>query len=209
MRLAEAFTGTACSAEPRLHFPIRAQDCESMDALLAGWGVDAGAPIICIHPGAGAASKVWRGDNWAEVADKLAQATDGEVIFTGTAGEGAIIDEISARMNLGAINIAGSTSVGQLAALYRRALMVLGPDSGAMHIAAAVHTRTVALFGPADPIEFAPWGDPRRQVVVTSAITCRPCRILDWRADDHDYHPCVRDITVEQVLAAARRVLGA
>ena len=78
-----------------------------------------------------------------------------------------------------------------------------------MHIAAAVHTPTVALFGPADPIEFAPWGDRRRQAVVTSAIGCRPCRILDWRADDPDYHPCVRDIKVEQVLAAAQQVLGA
>ena len=98
--------------------------------------------------------------------------------------------------------------MGQLAALYRRSLAVLGADSGAMHVAAAVGAATVALFGPADPHEFAPWGDRRRQAVVASDIACRPCRILEWRDDELENHPCVREITVEEVLRAARAVLG-
>ena len=110
-------------------------------------------------------------------------------------------------MSTEAVRIAGETSVGQLAALYARSRAVLGPDSGALHLAAAVSTPTVALFGPADPAEFAPWGDRRRHEVVTAEIGCRPCRILDWRDDDLAYHPCVRDISVQQVLEAARRVL--
>ena len=101
LRLAEAFTGVARTDEPRLELPIRTQDRESVDALLAGWGVAAGAPIICIHPGAGAISKVWRADKWAAVADRLAQDREAEVIFTGTVGEGATIDEIGALMNDG------------------------------------------------------------------------------------------------------------
>lgn len=207
LRLAEAFTGIARRDEPQLDLPIRAQDCESIEAQLADCGIPSGAPFICIHPGSGAASKIWRAENWAAVADRLAQELDAEIIFTGTAGEQEIIDEIGARMNAGVISMAGSTSVGQLAALYRRSLVVLGPDSGAIHIGSAVQTPTVALFGPADPIEFAPWGTPRRRAVVTSPIACRPCRILDWRSDDPEFHPCVRDISVEQVLTAARRVL--
>jgi len=208
LRLAEAFTGIARRREPQLDLPIRAQDHRSIEAQLADCGLAAGAPFICIHPGSGAVSKIWRAEKWAAVADRLAQELDAEIIFTGTAGEQAIIDEIGARMNGAVISMAGSTSVGQLAALYRRALVVLGPDSGAMHIGSAVQTPTVALFGPADPVEFAPWGDPRRQAVVTAPIACRPCRILDWRADNLEYHPCVRDISVERVLLAVRQVLG-
>ena len=112
-------------------------------------------------------------------------------------------------MSADAICIAGETSIGQLAALYRRARAVLGPDSGALHLAAAVGTPTVALFGPADPVEFAPWGDPRHHAVVTTDIGCRPCRILDWRHDESEYHPCVRDISVVQVIEAAQRVMRA
>ena len=78
-----------------------------------------------------------------------------------------------------------------------------------MHLAAAAHTPTVTLFGPADPVEFAPWGDPCRHAVVTSDIACRPCRILDWRDDNPAYHPCVNEITVGQVMEAASRVLSA
>lgn len=207
LRLAEAFTSKAMTGAPQLDLPIRAQDSEYIEAQLADLGMPVGAPIICIHPGSGAASKIWRAEKWAAVADKLAQETDAAIIFTGTAGEQAIIGEIDANMKASASSLAGRTSIGQLAALYRRALLVMGPDSGAMHIGSAVHRPTVALFGPADPIEFAPWGDRRRHAVATSPIACRPCRILDWRADNPDFHPCVRDITAEQVLAAARRVL--
>ena len=105
-----------------------------------------------------------------------------------------------------AIMMAGDTNVGQLAALFQRAKVVLGPDSGPLHLAAAVQTPTVTLFGPADPIEFGPWGSPQKHIVLTSDIKCRPCRIIDWTGDDLSMHPCVREITVARVLEAARRV---
>ena len=207
LRLAEAFADIPRGDAVGLDFPLQTEDRNTIDARLSDWGIAARAPIICIHPGSGAASKIWRADKWATVADTVAQENEAAIVFTGTAGEKAIIEDIAAKMKAVAYIIAGSTSVGELAALYRRSLVVLGPDSGALHIAAAVQTPTVALFGPADPIEFAPWGDTRRQAVVTSDIACRPCRILDWRDDNPDYHPCVRDIAVGQVLAEARRVL--
>ncbi len=205
--LAAAFTNMPLPDLVQLEFPIRADDRDSIDNQLEAWGIRAGAPIICIHPGAGAPSKIWRAEKWASAADAVAQEFEATIIFTGTAGEQVIIDEILAKMTRKAKSIAGSTSIGQLAALYQRARLVMGPDSGALHLAAAVRKPTVALFGPADPLEFAPWGTPSRQAVLTSQIACRPCRILDWRGDNLDYHPCVRDISIEQVLAAARRIL--
>ena len=207
LSLAAAFTGIAAPDAIQLKFPLRAKERESINARLADLGISAGARIICIHPGSGALSKIWRADKWAALADTIARDYEARIVFTGAADEKAIIDAIAAKMREGVISLAGATSVGQLAALYCRALLVMGPDSGAMHIAAAVDTRTVALFGPADPVEFAPWGDRRRQAVVSSDIACAPCRILDWSGDQPEYHPCVRDIAVSQVLAAARRVL--
>jgi ADP-heptose:LPS heptosyltransferase len=75
-----------------------------------------------------------------------------------------------------------------------------------MHLAAAVDAPTVTLFGPADPVEFAPWGSPKRHIVLTTDIGCRPCGVLDWSMDDPEDHPCVREIMIGDVLTAAREV---
>jgi len=101
----------------------------------------------------------------------------------------------------------GETDIHQLAALFQQALVVLGPDSGPLHLASAVGTPTVTLFGPADPVEFGTWGSSARHVILASDIACRPCRVLDWGADNPEYHPCMREIEVGQVLESARRVV--
>ena len=85
--------------------------------------------------------------------------------------------------------------------------MVLGPDSGPLHLAAAVGTPTVSLYGPADPVEFGPWGSRGKHRVLTSPIACRPCRILDWGDDDLAWHPCLADISVKHVVDAAHSLL--
>ena len=208
MRLVEGWTGPRTAQDVTLRFPVSDADRVYMQEKLGEWRLPQDSERICIHPGSGMASKLWLAEAWAEAADALAARHNARIIFSGTAGERALIDQIRGRMNAKSI-VADETSVGQLAALYEGALAVLGPDSGALHLAAAVGTATVALFGPADPQEFAPWGDARRHAVVTSTIACRPCRILDWRGDDASCHPCVRDISVEQVLAAAESVLAA
>ena len=208
MRLVSPWTGSLDAADVKLEFPLQATDREYASQLIDNWRIEAARPIVCIHPGSGAASKLWRAEKWTQVADHLAAECGASIVFTGTASEVELVDEIAAGMQAVAYSAAGETAVGQLAALYARSRAVLGPDSGALHLAAAVGTATVALFGPADPLEFAPWGDARRHTVLTSDIGCLPCRILDWRSDDLRYHPCVGDITVQQVIEAARRALS-
>ncbi len=171
--------------------------------------ISAEQPIVCIHPGSGMTSKLWQPRKWAQVADDITGQRAAAVIFTGSRAEQALVDDIASQMQAKSYSVAGKTSVSQLAALYRRASLVLGVDSGAMHIAAAAGCPTVTLFGPADPIEFAPWGDAHKHQTVTATIACRPCRILDWGDDALENHPCVRDISVSQVLVAAQRALAA
>ncbi len=207
LRLVASWTGPASRADIHLTCPLQAADKAHITKRLTELSLASQRALICIHPGSGAASKLWDSRKWALVADSLASRFDCAIAFTGTASEAALIDEIRTRMSQPAANI-GSISVSQLAALYAGAAIVLGPDSGALHLAAAVDTPTVALFGPADPVEFAPWGSTHRHIVLSSAIACAPCRILDWRGDSAEYHPCVRDISVEQVLDAASRLLS-
>jgi heptosyltransferase-2/heptosyltransferase-3 len=88
-----------------------------------------------------------------------------------------------------------------------RCRLVLGADSGPLHLAVAVGTPTVHLYGPVDSRTFGPWGDPARHIVLTSDMDCIPCNRLDYREDELEAHPCVRDISEAQVTEAARRLL--
>lgn len=209
LRLAETWTGELKSADINYSYPVSEKDRFYINSYLADWQISVHKTIICIHPGAGSQIKLWEVEKWAKVADILSTQNAATVVFTGSPSEAPYINMIMQHMTETSYNIAGSTNIGQLAALYQRALVVLGPDSGPMHLAAAVDTPTVTLFGPADPIEFAPWGQRRKHALLASRIDCRPCRILDWHDDRIEYHPCVRDITVGQVLDETRRVIQA
>jgi lipopolysaccharide heptosyltransferase II len=205
LRLVERWTGALTPDDARYNFPIDDSDRGYIDGYLKEWDIEPGQPIFCIHPGTGTWAKRWDSAHWATVADTLTDQLSATVIFTGGDHELTLVQAITAQMKRPACVMVGDTDVGQLAALFARSRVVLGPDSGPLHLAAAVGAPTVALFGPADPAEFAPWGPKDRQIALTAEIACRPCGVLDWGSDNPDYHPCVREITVGRVLDAARR----
>lgn len=165
------------------------------------------AAWIAIHPGAGAPVKRWLPDAWAQVGAALAREAGARVILTGSSEEAPLCQEIAAQITPAPLVLAGRTDLGQLAAVYARCRLVLGPDSGPLHLATAVGTPTIHLFGPADPASFGPWGDPARHRVVTLGMGCSPCRRLDWAEAELAEHPCVWAISVERVLEEARGIL--
>ncbi|MGJ3239015.1 MAG: glycosyltransferase family 9 protein [Anaerolineae bacterium] len=206
LRLVQQWTGKLNEDNIPYYLDIYDEERESISAYLAQYDIGNQQAYFCIHPGSGTWVKRWKNELWAKVADTLIDQLDAEVVFTGGDGERGMIDDIQNRMEHKSTTSAGDLNIEQLGALYERARVVLGPDSGPLHLAAAVKTPTVALFGPADPLEFAPWGNKEQHMIVTSPIGCRPCRVLDWGDDAPHYHPCVHDITIGQVLEAARTV---
>jgi heptosyltransferase-2/heptosyltransferase-3 len=206
-RLVERLTGQPIApADLALRFPVDPDDRAWVEGYLEEWGLNARDRLFVIHPGSGTWVKQWDEASWAFVADTLAEEWDAAPVLTGSEGELVMIRRIAAQMQAKPCVMAGDTRIGTLAALHERAHVVLGPDSGPLHLAAAVGTPTVALFGPADPEEFGTWGERERHAVLFSDLGCRPCRVLDWDADDPQFHPCVRAISRDRVLAAARSV---
>ncbi|MCU0495891.1 MAG: glycosyltransferase family 9 protein [Anaerolineae bacterium] len=203
LRLVEYWTGTLRQRDIVYHFPIDPMDKAYIDGYLDEWGVL--SKVICIHCGSGTFVKQWESEKWAMVADTLAEQLNATIVLTGSDAESGIAQQIAAVMQQRPCIIAGDTNIGQLAALFARALVVLGADSGPLHLAAAVGAPTVTLYGPADPVEFGTWGISSKNILLMSEIGCRPCGILDWSVDDPAYHPCVKEITVGRVLEAARR----
>ncbi len=182
-------------------------------AWAAGWlaahGVSAERPLIAIHPGAGAAVKQWPAAAWAAVAAQLAEEFNAQVVLTGHTTERPLAQDIAARLPQAPLDATGQTDLEQLAALLERCALVLGSDSGPLHLAVAVGAPSVHLYGPVSAVKFGPWGDPARHVVLKTNWPCAPCNRLDWPASVLAEHGCMSAIAVEEVLHAARGALGA
>lgn len=200
--------GAPSVANAPLRFPVADEDRAYVAGLLSS-ALPPDQPYIAIHPGAGSPIKSWSPERWAAAADRLCDRLGAAAVFTGNDREHTAIWAILDRMRSQGVSLAGETNLTQLAAVYERAGVVLGPDTGPLHLAVAAGTPSVHLYGPADPAQFGPWGDAARHVVVGSDIGCRPCRVLDWAGDNPDFHPCVREITVQQVTDAALAALRA
>jgi ADP-heptose:LPS heptosyltransferase len=192
--------------------PMRFVVDEADRAWAGGWlqtrQVAAGAPLVAVHPGAGAAVKQWPAAAWAQVADQLAQAHGARILLTGAVGERGLTQAIAERMSGTPVDAAGETTLGQLAALQERCALVIGSDSGPLHLAVAVGTPTIHLYGPVAAAVFGPWGDPARHIVLETGWPCAPCNRLDWTPDVLDRHRCMADIAPAQVLSAAGRLLS-
>ena len=188
-----------------LEYVIAARDDEHAAQYLHDHGVQAGQTLVAIHPGAGALVKLWRSEGWAEVADALACRWQARIVLTGGRDELDLAWSVYARTQCNPIVAAGQTSLGQLAALFRRCRLVLGPDCGPLHLAVAVGTPTVHLYGPVDARKFGPWGPADKHLVTTSGRDCIPCNRLDYGARELQQHPCVYEISVNAVLEAVAR----
>ena len=203
-RLLEAL---APGIEERLgpsHCAVQDEDASWAAERLSG---GSGARWIAIHPGAGARVKQWSVDHWANVATALHEVSGVRVVLTGGPSEQALTATIASRLSFDVLDLGGRTSFGQLAAIYRVCDLVLGSDSGPLHLAVAVGAKTVHLYGPVPAANFGPWGDPARNTVIVSPFACVPCDRLDWPADALPLHGCMAAIQPQQVVDAALRLL--
>lgn len=166
-----------------------------------------GRELVAIHPGTAGPDKLWFPERWAEVADALAGA-GASVVITGGPGEEPLAEAVREHMRTPAPSLAGQTSLGQLAALLRRADLVLGVDSGPLHLAAAQGARTIHLYGPGDAGRFGPWGDPARHVVLREELWCSPCGVFSACPRGLARPECMDRIAVERVAAEALRRLA-
>ncbi len=202
--------GLAGSPGPT-RYRVTAEDRAWAASWLEAAGVGPAARLVAIHPGAGAAVKQWPPEAWAAVADALAAQYDARILLTGSSGERTLTAAIAAnarQLASSLLEAAGQTTLGQLAALYERCAVVLGSDSGPLHLAVAVGARTVHLYGPAPAAEFGPWGDPDDHIVLTTSWACAPCYRLDWPAPTLAQHACIAAIRTETVLQAAAALLS-
>ncbi len=199
-------SSSTVSAMP-LEFFSQDDDTHQVEGYLQARGWFRKQPLVVIHPGAGAPVKQWRPDGFAEVANELQRQYKATIVLTGSSSELDLAWTIAAQMDTDPIVACGDTTLGQLATLFQLSQLVIGPDSGPLHLAVAVGTPTVHLYGPVDPAKFGPWGPATTHRVLVGSHDCIPCNRLDYTTAELPEHPCVREIEVSAVLGAARQLL--
>ena len=177
---------------------------ETALAKLIYFGVDPSKPYVVLAPTNEFYTKRWMPERFAEVAEALSERGF-QIIMSG-----APTDEQRAQMQ--AVQKAtkrklaslSSLSIGELVAVIAGAKLFIGNDSGPAHIAAAVKTPLVVMFGPASSVRWSPWRAPSE--LVQNPFACNPCSM--YKCEAFDEPECIRSISVAQVMGAVDKVLG-
>ncbi|MBI4395764.1 MAG: glycosyltransferase family 9 protein [Elusimicrobia bacterium] len=191
---------------PALSFPENERLSEDWEKRLGN------GPIIGLAPGALHETKRWLPERFAEAADELSSkmAANGKparILIFGAAADMPAVKQVLAFLHGPAMCLAGQTSVRELCLLIRRCSVLLTNDSGAMHVASALKVPTVAIFGPTvEGFGFFPEKDCA-EVVQRLELSCRPCSLHGSARCPEGHFRCMRDISVSEVMEAARRAL--
>jgi heptosyltransferase-1 len=180
--------------------PVTSIQVERVGQLLKGAGLE-GKKVVALHPLTLWPTKLWNSQSFSELADRLAKELGLGVVFTGGGQDRDSIEEIITRVSPPPVNFCGRLDLLELAELFNRCALVISTDTGPMHLAAAMGTPVVALFGPTSPLRTGPYGPGH--TVVRTGIPCSPCykkKCVDPR--------CMYEITPDLVFQAVKKRLS-
>ena len=191
--------------KPRLQFFWDQVVEQRIQDLLTAYGLAPGGFVV-MHPGAGWRFKCWTPQGYARVLETLHQDWELPVIITGTRAphEQELFEAILKESRIKPINLAGGLTLKELGALLAKARFFFGPDSAPMHLAAAVETPAVALFGPSGVFNWGPWG--KGHLVIQKDWPCVPCG-RDG-CEGSKISRCLTEIEPAEVLTAMARHFG-
>ncbi|HEX4996865.1 MAG TPA: lipopolysaccharide heptosyltransferase II [Terriglobia bacterium] len=188
---------------PSIGIEATPQEKNRARAVLEAEGIEPGAPFIALSPGAAFGSaKRWDADRFARTGEILAAESGCAVAIVGSESERVMGNEVAKRIAGPVADLTGKTTLEELVGVIAQATLVVANDSGVMHIAAALGTPTVAVFGPTDSTVTGPRG--ARVRIVRHPVECSPCMLRDCPIDRR----CMTRVTVEDVCRAGREIMA-
>jgi heptosyltransferase-2 len=186
----------------RIRLRIEPAAVDRAEAALSAAGARTGGLRVALAPGAAyGTAKCWPAERFAALADRLIADADADVILFGRDSERDVAGRIASGMRQRPVNLAGQTSISELAAFFAACRVFVGNDSGAAHVAAASGVPVVVIFGPTDAEATAPL-TPRRSLI-REPVSCSPCLLRQCPVD----HRCMTRVGVDAVYAAVRQWL--
>lgn len=187
---------TKINSMSELEFWHTDDDRQAINEILKIAGVTTKDKLIAINIGTTWRTKQWDSKNFETVIKKISDiAPKYRIVLTGSTDELTVIDDITIPNST--INLVGKTNIMQLGALLERCEICLTCDSGPMHIAAAVKTPTIALFGPTDPNRHQPYGTGH--TIIEKSVYCRPCYKKVCLRKDF-IHQCMQEIKTDEIV---------
>jgi len=188
-----------------LFMPLKPQAEEWAEEILSKYKVDRRDKLIAINPGASCPSKIWPAERFAALADRLVEKYSAKVVLLAGPTDLKIVSEILAKIKNPVINLSGHTTIGQLASFLKRCNLFISNDSGPVHIACAVGTPVVAIFGRNEsglsPKRWGPLGN--KNTVLHKEVGCAECLAHNCQKG----FACLLAITEEEVLVAVEKLL--
>ena len=169
--------------------------CEHLATKLRARGLTGDERIVVLNTGGNWDLKQWPKERFAELTARLTRELGFTVVLCGAPSDKARVQSIAQDCGVGPVVLAGETDIKELAALFKRAHMVVSADSGPLHLANAVGANVVALFGPTRPEITGPQGQGRIKVLMRDVgCNAAPCYYLEC-PDNR----CMKALTVDDV----------
>jgi heptosyltransferase-2/heptosyltransferase-3 len=191
------------ATDPTLELFLMAAEHNYAHEALVARGVKSDGLKVGLFPGAGWKLREWMPDRFAALGDRATEHFDAEVLIFGGPDERELVDQVSSLMKTEPISFAGDLRIRQLAAFIACCDLFITNDTGPMHIAAAVHTPTIALFGPGNHIRFQPVDSTH--TTIRHPVPCNPCKQFTDTCKDNI---CMKLITVDEVWDTVCRKLN-
>jgi len=177
-------------------FFVSSEDRSFIDDLLKKNNLGLQKSLVVLHVGGNWNLKLWPKENFVRLIDILVSDYHADVIISGGVKEHSLASDIASKTRIKPFIACGSTTLKQLAALFKKSDCVISADSGPLHVAMAVEAKTVSLFGPTSPDVTGPFGRGEYSILRNKDIACViPCYNLTCKDNI-----CMRSITVEKVL---------
>ncbi len=181
--------------------------------LLVNLGIQDNDLVIGIAVGGGAswgrdaARKHWPAQNFAQLANRLIRDLRAKVVVLGDGQEKPIAARVMEITDNQAIDLTGSTSLEESAAVIDRLNLLIANDGGLLHMAVSLGKKSVSFFGPVDPRVYGPYPpDEKRHIVLQHVMDCSPCYLNFRLALCYKDLECLKDIGIEEALTAAKRL---
>ena len=184
-----------------IELPVPDEARQTVRRFLSQEGLDANRPLIALNCGAGAArpARNWFPERFGILADRLIRELGAAVVFVGGKEDRELVEGVMARMKEKALNAAGKLSLAESAALLAGCACLVSSDTGPLHLASAVGTRVIGLYGSTDPLRTGPVG--RGHLVLVKGLSCVPCEKKHCPAGTR---ACMDAIEVDEVFKAVR-----
>jgi ADP-heptose:LPS heptosyltransferase len=193
--------------------PLTQADRDFVGRLFRALGLEAKRPLVGIHPSGGRLVKQWDISRWREVALRLQRDFKATVLITGSQADKPLAEALGTGLLTRPLDLTGKLTVRETMAVIGALDLFLSPDTGPMHMACAVGTPSVAVFGPSDPVRYFSGGDGQagsRHRVLRGELWCSPCNLIRRPPDEcsgPEPPECLRLVGVEDVYREAARLL--